>query len=70
MREIRTSGSMRGEWGASFGTVFPSPLLYSAEGANESRFPKCRILPPKKRDPSVATLPQDDIKRLSARAPT
>jgi hypothetical protein len=29
MREIRTSGSMRGEWGALSGAVFPSPLLYS-----------------------------------------
>jgi hypothetical protein len=28
MREIRTSGSMRGEWGALLGAVFPSPLLY------------------------------------------
>jgi hypothetical protein len=36
MREIRTSGSMRGEWGALLGAVFPSPLLYRSLKGDEA----------------------------------
>jgi hypothetical protein len=39
MREIRTSGSMRGEWGALLGAVFPSPLLYSVANLGQPQVP-------------------------------